>query len=408
MKQKKPCVQVREELTSIHTTSPFELISLDFLHLETASGGFEYILVLVDHFTRFAACYPTRNKAGKTAADRVFNDFVLRYGFPERIMHDQGGEFENELFKQLEHLSGVKKSRTTPYHPQSNGKCERINRTILGMLRTLDENQKSRWKDHLQKVVHAYNSTVSSATGFSPHYLLYGREPRLSVDRVFQNTEVNAKSYRVYVDNWQRAMPDAYRIAASHSEKRAKYNEQNFNRRARASVLQEGDRVLMRNLRERGGPGKLRSFWEQTVYRVKEKKVDSPVYVIEPERGGERRTVHRNHLFHCGEELPDAPEVSVSDKKTKSAPAKMKVMNDVRPDNESSDSEEEECQQQRQPRVRRQTKRLNYNKFGNPSVHVIETSKPPDMYRLWLNQLWTIGFITDLWMKQRDARASRL
>ena len=313
IKQKKPAVQAKEELTSIHTTTPFELLSLDFVHLERAVGGYEYILVLVDHFTRFAVCYPTKNKEGKTAADRLFNDFVLRYGFPNRIMHDQGGEFENTLFEQLQHLSGVQKSRTTPYHPQSNGKCERINRTILGMLRTLDESQKSRWKDHLQKVVHAYNSTVSSATGYSPFYLLYGREPRLPVDLAFQQTEVGEPTkYRVYVENWQRAMKEAYQLAFSQSEKQAQRNERNFNRRARTSaVLEVGDRVLIRNKREKGGPGKLRSYWEQTVYKVLERKHDSPVYVVEPEKGGEVRTIHRNMLFHCGDELPDAPEGDV-------------------------------------------------------------------------------------------------
>ena len=153
------------------------------------------------------------------------------------------------------------------------------------MLRTLKESQKSKWKDHLQKVVHAYNSTVSSATGFSPFYLVYGREPRLPVDLAFENTEVSEpKSYRAYVDQWQHAMKDAYKIAFNESEKQAKRNERNYNRRAKSSVLEAGDRVLVRNVRERGGPGKIRSFWEQTVYNVIERKVDSPVYVIQRRR----------------------------------------------------------------------------------------------------------------------------
>ena len=417
IKQKKPCVQQRDELTSIHTSSPFELLSLDFVHLETSSGGYEYILVLVDHFTRFSVCYPTRNKSGKTAADRLFNDFVLRYGFPNRIMHDQGGEFENELFSQLEKLSGVKKSRTTPYHPQSNGKCERINRTILSMLRTLDENQKSHWKDHLQKIVHAYNSTVCSGTGFSPFYLLYGREPRLPVDLAFENTQINSgKSYRAYVDKWQRAMKDAYQVAAERSEKQAIRNEKNFNQRARASVLEEGDRVLVRNLREKGGPGKLRSFWEQTVYKVVERKGESPVYVVEPERGGDRRTIHRNLLFHCGDELPDAPVEGEVAKKVKSVPSKPSVEvaddNEIDSDDETGGESDIDVLSQRPVRKRVQTKQLQYNKLGNPSInsinsiHTTESTSvklaPHETYRLWLHKLWTIGLITDTLIKQKQ------
>ena len=351
IKQRRPVFKTRDPLKPIITTSPFEMVSIDFLHLERSSGGYEYILVIVDHFTRYCQAYATRNKSAKTAAEKLYNEFIPRFGFPTKIHHDQGAEFENKLFHRLEQLCDVIHSRTTPYHPEGNGQVERFNRTLLSMLRTLPESFKSHWKDHLNKVVHAYNCTHHESTGYSPFYLLFGRHPRLPIDLVF-NTKPATESvpYPQYVANWQSAMKEAYEIAAQHSKAKGDKAKAFYDQKVRSSTLLPGDRVLVKNLAERGGPGKLRSYWEDKVYHViQHKNPDSPVYQIQPESGdGKIRTIHRNLLFPCGDFLPDTAEVKPKQQRPKrieSPRQKKKPLPRLQSNpEESSDSSEEELE----------------------------------------------------------------
>ena len=101
---KKPNIPERAPLVPIQATSPFQMISIDFLHLDVCKGGFEYALVVIDHFTRFCQIYATRKKSSKAAAAKLYGEFILQFGFPQQIHHDQGGEFNSQLFRELHPL----------------------------------------------------------------------------------------------------------------------------------------------------------------------------------------------------------------------------------------------------------------------------------------------------------------
>ena len=161
----------RAPLVTTETSQPMELVCIDFLKLEKSKGGIENVLVVTDHFTKYAQAYPTHNQTAKTTARTLLEKFFVHYGFPKRIHSDQGRNFESKLIEALCALSGIEKSQTTPYHPMGNGIAERFNLTLINMLGILESNQKVDWKRHIGSMVHAYNCTKHDTTGFSPYLL---------------------------------------------------------------------------------------------------------------------------------------------------------------------------------------------------------------------------------------------
>lgn len=121
LKAKRSHKETRAPMTTIVTTRPGELVRIDFLHLETCKQGFEYILIVIDHFTGFAQAYATTNKSAKIVVDKLFNDFALRVDFPERIHHNMGREFDNQLMDQLQKSCDVRGSQQHVITPKATG-----------------------------------------------------------------------------------------------------------------------------------------------------------------------------------------------------------------------------------------------------------------------------------------------
>jgi len=252
---------------------------------------------MTDHFTKYAVAVPTSNQRARTVAKALWENFIVHYGVPDRLLSDQGLDFESKTIREFCEITGIKKVRTTPYHPRGNP-VERFNRTLLQILGTLSGQEKMHWKDHVKPLVHAYNSTKNDVTGYSPYELMFGRQPRLPIDLAF-GLPVNSqnKSHSQYVSDLKHRLEESFKIATSNAQKNAQRNKTRFDKQVVDSTLDVGDRVLVRNVKLRG-KHKLANRWEDDVYVVLRKAGELPVYTVKPE-GKDRpvRTLHRDLLL---------------------------------------------------------------------------------------------------------------
>ena len=88
LKDKKPNLVQRAPLETITTIQPFELITIDYLHLDQCKKNYKYLLVVVVHFPKFAQAFCTKTKCGRSATNTLFNKCFLDFQFPKRILHD--------------------------------------------------------------------------------------------------------------------------------------------------------------------------------------------------------------------------------------------------------------------------------------------------------------------------------
>ena len=111
----------------------------------------------------------------KTVAQILYEWFISIFGVPAKLLSDRGANFTLALVEELCSAFGIQKCRTTAYHAQCNGQVERFHQMLFRMIGKLSADKKAQWELHLPELLQAYNSTRSVVTGYSPHYLMFGR-----------------------------------------------------------------------------------------------------------------------------------------------------------------------------------------------------------------------------------------
>ena len=152
-------------------------------------NGNKYILVICDYFTKWVEAIPIPNQEASTVAESVVTKFICVFGVPLQIHTDQGTNFESKLFQEICRLLGLKKTRTTPLHPQSDGLVERANRTLANMLSKFVSEEQKDWDTYLPYLLMAYRSSVHSTTGHTPNKLVFGRDVSLPIDLMLGRPE---------------------------------------------------------------------------------------------------------------------------------------------------------------------------------------------------------------------------
>ena len=168
-----------------------EMVHMDLVGpLPQTFNGMEYILVIIDKFSRFVKLVALPDKEAETVAIFLYNQWILELGCPDCIVSDRGTEFLNKLDKGLSNALGIERRYSAPYHPETNGSVERFNRFLkerLGQINQerMEDGGKSEfgdWDFLLPSIAFAYNIVENSATTVAPFEIVHGFSPKLIMD----------------------------------------------------------------------------------------------------------------------------------------------------------------------------------------------------------------------------------
>lgn len=238
--------RARAPLISSTTGYPMERVAVDVVGpLPKTRNGNRFILVVCDYFTKWPEAYPIPDHKAVTVANKLVEEWISRYGLMQTLHSDQGREFESEIFQTLMQQLRIHKTRTTPYHPQSDGLAERLNRTLKNMLSKLVNGNQDNWDSLIPQTLLAYRTATQSSTGVTPYRMMFGREARLPVDVMVDSEPPNEKrqSYNEYVEMQKSKLQQAFEIARQNTRVATRRYRDYYDANTTENSFQVGDRV---------------------------------------------------------------------------------------------------------------------------------------------------------------------
>ncbi|BFY99110.1 hypothetical protein BsWGS_02150 [Bradybaena similaris] len=230
---------------------PFQKVAIDIIGPMSVPSdkGNRYILTLVDLCTRWPEAIPLRNITSETIAEALLLIFS-RIGFPNTILSDNGPQFVSQVTKLVMSKLGIKQVFATPYHPQTNGTCERFNGTLKTMLGKVAFNNPASWDIILPAVLFAFREVPQEATKFSPFERVYGANPRGPLclyKELLLDSELSAENRSSYdlVTNLRERIIKSCNIASKATERAHQVNRKYKNVNRKIVSFNKGELVML-------------------------------------------------------------------------------------------------------------------------------------------------------------------
>jgi hypothetical protein len=303
--RKKPVPPYRAPMVNSHVSEPLERVAIDVLGpLPLTVRGNRYIVVLADYFTRWTEAYAVPNQEAETLARRIIDEFIVRFGVPRSIHTDKGANFESRLFSEICKLLGIRKTRTTAYHAQSDGLVERFNQTLESMLSSCVRIDQSDWDLQLPLVMMAYRCSEHVTTGLSPNKMMFGRENNIPLTLMAEPPPGTPLSPIEFVNRIQEQMLKSFGTIREHVKTEQKRQKVGYDARVRGNKYDVGDEVWLFTPRRRKGISpKLQRFWGGPY--IVEKRLSDVTYVIGKADTRVKQIVHFNRLKPCFTRVED-------------------------------------------------------------------------------------------------------
>jgi transposase InsO family protein len=229
---------------------PFERIAIDISGpFHRSRHGYRYILAIIDYFSKFPVLIPLRQVDAETVARKVFKHWISLFGAPEIIHSDRGANFEAELFKEQCSLFGIKKTRTSPYYPQSDGLVERLFRTIKPLVSATVHSRQIPWCEALPFVEMGLRCSMQATTGYSPFEVMFGKRMRLPLswqDPATPKCYNNRKSSSRYIENLKSTLQDIRNMVSSNMITAIERQREQYNYGKTCTSIHVGDQVLVK------------------------------------------------------------------------------------------------------------------------------------------------------------------
>lgn len=230
--------------------APFERIAVDLIGpiQPSSDRGHRYILTVVDYATRYPEAIALHGIETTRVAEALFSTFC-RVGFPKEILSDRGTQFTSGLMEEVARLASIKQYFTSPYHPQCNGLCERVNGVLKSMLRKMCLEQPRDWDRYLPAVLFAYREVTQSSTGFSPFELLYGRSvrgPMQALEELWTGgAEPEKRVTYEYVVDLRNRLEETCKLAQENLVQAQRKYKHHYDKKTRPRKFEVGEQVLV-------------------------------------------------------------------------------------------------------------------------------------------------------------------